>query len=182
MSKIPASCINSFSSQGACAITRPNSKRRSTRRLRLTSRHRCLPRNSSQRCSPLVEAAISAQDSTVLYELAPRIAGLPTKEQAIVTTMVKQGMKQASGFSQHAFHKLVKEAVQQQGKPHVRVTNKPDIVLSGDLEQDAEATLMALYTANTPPVIFIRLGKLSRYRITGEGRPFLGFLHEAILE
>ena len=132
---------------------------------------------------PLVEAAISAQDTTTLYELAPRIARLETKEQAIVTTIVRQGMKQASGFSQRAFNKLVKEATahNQGQQQHIRVTNKPDVYLSGDIEQDAQAALMALYTANTPPVIFLRRGKLARCRKDEEGRPFIEEINEAIL-
>ena len=133
---------------------------------------------------PLVEAAIAAQDTTTLYELAPRIAGLPTKEQAVVTTLVKKGMKQASGFSLRAFNKLVKEAaaVARQGNPqHVSVTNKPDIALTGDIEVDAQAALMALYTANVPPVIFIRRGRLARCRKDEEGRPIIEEINESIM-
>jgi len=133
---------------------------------------------------PLVEAAISAQDTTALYELAPRIARLETKEQAIVTTIIKQGMRQASGFSARAYNKLVKEAIaahNQGQQQHIRIANKPDVYLSGDIEQDAQAALMALYTANAPPVIFLRRGKLARCRTDEEGRPFIEEVSEAIL-
>ncbi len=133
---------------------------------------------------PLVEAAVSAQDSNALYELASRIAGLPTKEQAVVTTLVKKGMPQASGFSLRAFNKLVREAVAaaRQGKAqHITVSNKPDIALSGDIEVDAQAALMALYTANLPPVIFIRRGRLARCRKDEEFRPIIEEINEGIL-
>jgi len=133
---------------------------------------------------PLVEAAVAAQASLALYELAPRIAGLSTKEQALVITLVKKDMKQASGFSLRAFNKLVKEATAaaRQGKPqHVTVSNKPDIALSGDIEVDSQAALMALYTTNVPPVIFIRRGRLARCRKDEEGRPIIEEINEAIL-
>lgn len=89
----------------------------------------------------LVEAAVSGQDSNVLYELAPRIAGLPTKEQAVMTTLVKKGMKQASGFSLRAFNKRVKEtaAITWQGKPqHVSVTTQNSPIKKQEEEAKAE--------------------------------------------
>ena len=141
------------------------------------------PEEQFSEVQPLIETAVNAQDSNALYELAHRIAGLPTKEQAVVTTLVKKGMKQASGFSLRAFTKLVKEAAAaRQGTPqHVTVSNKPDIALSGDIEIDAQAALMALYTANVPPIIFIRRGRLSRCRKDEEGRPIIEEIHESIL-
>jgi hypothetical protein len=133
---------------------------------------------------PLVEAAVGSQDTSALYELAPRIARLETKEQASVIAVIKQGMKQASGFSVRAFNKLIKEAAaahHQGQQQHIRVTHKPDVYLTGDIELDAQAALMAIYTANTPPVIFLRRGKLTRYRKDEEGRPFIEEVNEAIL-
>jgi len=132
---------------------------------------------------PLIRAAIRSQESNALYELAPRIARLQTKDQAVLITAIKQGMKQAAGFSQRAFNKLIKETIknEQQGQ-HIRVTNKPDVELTGDIEADAEATLMALYTANFPPVIFVRSGKLARCRTNEDGKPFAEVIDEAILQ
>ncbi len=131
---------------------------------------------------PLVEAAIGEQNSASLYDLAPRLARLQTKDQETIITLIKQGMKQASGFSQRTFNKLLKEEQRQQSQQqHLHVSSKPDILLSGNLEQDAEQALQALYTANTPPMIFIRLGKLVRCRVTEEGRPFIEVLNESIL-
>lgn len=133
---------------------------------------------------PLVEAAVNAQASRALYELAPRIALFATREQAILTTTIKQGMKQASGFSQRAFNKLVKEAAaaaRQGQQQHITITNKPDIQLSGDIEVDAQAALMALYSANVPPVLFIRRGRLARCRQDEEGRPLIEEINESIL-
>lgn len=89
----------------------------------------------------LVEAAVRGQDSNVLYELAPRIAALPTKEQAVMTTLVKKGMKQASGFSLSAFNKLVKEtaAITRQGKPqHVSVTTQNSPIKKQEEEAKVE--------------------------------------------
>ena len=133
---------------------------------------------------PLVEAAIQAQDSNALYELTSRIARLETKEQAMLATAIKQGMKQASGFSQRSFNRLVKEAAEaarQDQQQHITVSNKPDIALTGDIEVDAQAALLALYTANVPPVLFIRRGKLTRCRKDEEGRPLIEEINEAIL-
>lgn len=133
---------------------------------------------------PLVEQAIATQDSNALYELASRVALLPTKEQATVTTLLKQGMRTNTGFSQRAFNKLVKESVTStvQQAQHVRVTNKPDIQLSGDIEEDARATLFALYSANVPPMLFIQSGKLVRCRINEKGKPFVERIDEPILQ
>ena len=133
---------------------------------------------------PLVEAAIEAQDSNALYELTSRIARLETKEQAMLATAIRQGMKQASGFSQRSFNRLVKEAAEaarQDQQQHITVSNKPDIALTGDIEVDAQAALVALSTANIPPVLFIRRGKLARCRKDEEGRPLIEEINEAIL-
>ena len=133
---------------------------------------------------PLVEAAVKAQESNALYELAPRIAQLETKDQAQLTTIIKQGMKQAAGFSLRSFNKLVKEAAEaarQSQLHHITVSNKPDITLTGDIEVDAQTALTALYTANVPPVLFIRRGKLARCRTDEEGRPLIEEINEAIL-
>jgi hypothetical protein len=131
---------------------------------------------------PLVEDAINKQDSNTLYTLAARIAHLETRDQAVVLTLVRQGMKKGSGFSPRAINKLIKEEMERSGQvQHIVVTNKPDIKLSGDIEEDANATLMALYSANIPPVVFVRRGKLARCRVDEEGKPLIENLDEALL-
>jgi hypothetical protein len=131
---------------------------------------------------PLVEEAIGNQDSNALYALASRMARLETREQAIILTAIRQGMKKESGFLQRILNKLMKEELERQGQAHhIQVINKPDIKLSGSIEEDAEATLMALYSANIPPVLFVRRGKLARCRTDEEGKPLIETLDDALL-
>ena len=131
---------------------------------------------------PLVEEALGNQESNALYALASRIARLQTGEQAVLLTAIRQSMRKVPGFSQRIFNKLMKEEVARQGHAqHVSVTNKPAIKLSGNIEEDAEATLMALYTTNIPPMLFVRRGKLVRCRVDEEGKPLIEDLNEALL-
>ncbi|MBA2397065.1 MAG: hypothetical protein H0V70_30455 [Ktedonobacteraceae bacterium] len=131
---------------------------------------------------PLVEEAIGKQESNTLYALAPRVARLETRQQAVILTAMRQHMKKESGFSPRIFNKLMKEEMERQGQvQHISVTNKPDIKISGNIEEDANATLMALYSANIPPVLFVRRGKLARCRVDEEGKPLIEDLDEALL-
>lgn len=131
---------------------------------------------------PLVEEAIGNQDSNGLYALASRIARLETREQAVILTAIRQSMKKESGYSQRILNKLMKEEMERAGQAqHISVTSKPDIKLSGNIEEDADATLMALYSANVPPVLFVRRGKLVRCRIDEEGKPLIEGLDEALV-
>jgi hypothetical protein len=134
---------------------------------------------------PLIEQAIADGDTTALYDLAERIARLGDRDEAVVTTLIKQAVaqKKLPGWSQRHFNTILRQAAAQYGKSqqHIRVSKKPDILLTGDKEQDAEAALQSLYGANVPPVIFVRGGHLVRAKIDEEGRPALEQLDESIL-
>jgi hypothetical protein len=128
----------------------------------------------------LVRETLAKRDPAAVYELASQLAGLQAKDKAVISAQIATGTtdNQIPGFSKRDFNRLVREATvalkQEQNQPNLpRVINRRDIILTGDIEEDAEATLTALYAANHPPVIFIRGAKLARCRLSEEGRPFI---------
>lgn len=135
---------------------------------------------------PLITAALATGDPAALYHLAPRIAGLSPEDQAILMAhiAVSTNATKIAGFSKRDLNRLVKEEVAARTKQQIplpRVINRRDVVLSGDIDEDAEQVLTALYAANTTPVLFIRGARLARCRISEEGKPFIEEIDANIL-
>jgi hypothetical protein len=128
----------------------------------------------------LIDDTLALKSYEAVYSLVSQIAELELKDQEILVSRIAVGTNknQVPGFSRRSFNHLFKEAVtahkRAQNVPqHSCITNRRDIVLTGDVGDDAEATLNALYVANASPVLFIRGAKLARCRISEEGRPFI---------
>lgn len=134
---------------------------------------------------PLLEKAITEQDTSTIYGLTEKIALMEPKEAADVLTAIRRGMMKPSGFAQRVFNDLLNNAkaavnAATQGS-QIRVSNKPDIMLGKQLEEDAAEVLTALYAANVPPRIFVRDNKLVRCRLSEEGKPGIQILDEHML-
>ncbi len=130
-----------------------------------------------------VEAALVGEHACQeLYALAPLVAGLSLGEQAAMLALIRAKLNKDTGFSMRTFGRLLKDEQQRSASANrIHVSNLPDIILTGDIQQDASATLAALYAANFPPVLFVRQGQLVRCRQDEDGRPLIEPLNESIL-
>lgn len=138
------------------------------------------PERSLAEFQSLVDEALAQKSYEAIYDLAPQIAEFELQERTKILSRVAAGTDkhQIPGFAKSAFKSLVKTAVaarkQAQSQPRrPQIVNRRDIVLTNDVEDDAEAVLTALYVANVPPVLFVRGAKLVRCRVSEEGRPFI---------